>query len=185
MTVKDLDSTAAAGDHLTYYGIKEFSHGTDQSKHPHPLTATPLNPGTAPSALVIWKVLVFHFGVRRVRGSLRRVRVLSPLFVTFVRTLKLSTSVTVFSPAKETEMLGAAKAAEQAVSKATTAAGIMARQMWDQAPPPPPTASFNTHGSSPDLRKCVRILGVGVASCGRREARCLFDQRRSVERYRP
>jgi len=62
------------------------------------LTRTPSKLAAAPLAATIPKTLVFHCGVKMESGSLRRVRVSSPLLVRIVLTTKLSTSDTASGP---------------------------------------------------------------------------------------
>ena len=80
------------------------------------LTFTPVKAGLAPSLVVIAKVLVAKV-CRALRGSLRSLRVSSPVLMRVVITLKFSTSFIVSGPETLSERPGAAWAAAAVVAR--------------------------------------------------------------------
>ncbi len=85
------------------------------------LSLTPAKPGRAPPSVVIAKVSAGR-GLRTPLGSLRSLRVSSPVFVTVVVTFQFSTPATAPGPVTLRERPGTAETADAVATRATRAA---------------------------------------------------------------
>ena len=105
------------------------------------LTFTPVKTGLAPSLVVIAKVLVAKV-CKALRGSLRSLRVSSPVLTRVVITLKFSTSFTASGPETLSERRGAAWTA------AAVAARMIRADRWE---------AKNIMLTADEGRECTRI----------------------------
>ena len=94
-------------------------------------TLTPVKLGLAPLSVVMLKVLAGRV-LRTVRGSLRSLRVSSPVLVTVATTFKFSTPSTAAGPVTLRDRPGAAET-EAAVAMATRAMRVARREVENMA----------------------------------------------------